>query len=625
MRPFELMPHPPLSSRFLGAAVAAFAGLAVALVATGAATATSPGRNGLIAFASDRDPLLQHPQIFSLRIRGGQPRNLSRSAADDYDPAPSPDGRRIAFSRDGEIWLMNADGSRQRLLARGGSHPVWSPDGRTIAYNGVGPGECPPGAYRCGHLVAVWTVRLDGSARRLLETGSRNASWSPSGRRIAYEGAVDPYGGANGIRVANADGTHARWVARAGARPSWAPSGRLIAYVVNARDGEPRIQVVRADGTARRRLAAGTLPIWASRGNRLAYQCGRRVDASAGGTASALCVVDTRGEHRRVVARGVVLGAGVSSETTGAVWSPRALELAYAGSKGIFVVGADGRGRRRVARTARRIAISSLSWSAKGPRLVFTETIPQNDLEIYTVAADGSGVKRLTRNDVDDLQPSWAPDGRRLAVVRLTAARPARPDIWVMNADGSGQRLITRNGVEPSWTSDGSRIVFTRFGPEPGSTFSVTVSTGREQLLVSGGFHGAPSPDGTKLAFVRGSIEDYHVFIAAADGSGETSLARGGGPLSWSPDSTTLLFSGCARGSVCTVRADGSGVRQIPIAEPWGGAYSYSPDGTALTFSSGTGYPTSQIEASGVDALGRRVITAALGRNADPDWQPLRA
>ena len=623
MRPFELMPHPPLSSRVLGAAVAAFAGLAVALVATGAATATFPARNGLIAFASDRDPLLQHPQIFSLGIRGGQPRNLSRSAADDYDPAPSPDGRRIAFSRGGEIWLMNADGSSQRLLARGGSHPVWSPDGRMIAYNGASAGQCPPEAFRCGHLVAVWTVRLDGSALRRFETGSRNASWSPGGRRIAYEGAVDPYGGANGIRVANADGTHARWVARAGARPSWAPNGRLIAYMVTARDGEPRIQVVRADGTARRRLAAGTLPIWASRGNRLAYLCGRRVEAPAGGTASALCVVDARGERRRVVARGVVVGAGVSSETTGAAWSPRARELAYAGSEGIFVVGADGRGRRRVARTARRLAINSLAWSANGLRLVFTETIPQNDLEIFTVAADGSGARPLTRNDVNDLQPSWAPDGRRLAFVRLTAARPARPDIWVMNADGSGQRLIRRNGVEPAWTSDGSRIVFTRFGTEPGSTYSVSVSTGREQLLVSGGFHGAPSPDGTKLAFVRSSREDHHIFVAAADGSGETSLARGGGRLSWSPDSTTLLFSGCALGSVCTVRVDGSGVRQIPIAEPWGGAYSYSPDGTALTFSSGTGYPTSQIEVSRIDASGRAVITAALGRNTDPDWQPL--
>ena len=177
--------------------------------------------------------------------------------------------------------------------------------------------------------------------------------------------------------------------------------------------------------------------------------------------------------------------------------------------------------------------------------------------------------------------------------------------------------------VEPAWTSDGSRIVFTRFGTEPGSTYSVSVSTGREQLLVSGGFHGAPSPDGTKLAFVRSSREDHHIFVAAADGSGETSLARGGGRLSWSPDSTTLLFSGCALGSVCTVRVDGSGVRQIPIAEPWGGAYSYSPDGTALTFSSGTGYPTSQIEVSRIDASGRAVITAALGRNTDPDWQPL--
>lgn len=77
----------------------ALASLLAALAADTAA-ATFPGRNGLVAFASDRHPLLQHPQIFDLRV-GGRPRNLSASADADYDAAPSPNGKLIAFAREG--------------------------------------------------------------------------------------------------------------------------------------------------------------------------------------------------------------------------------------------------------------------------------------------------------------------------------------------------------------------------------------------------------------------------------------------------------------------------------------------------------------------------------------------
>lgn len=596
----------------------AVAALVIALVATGSATATFPGRNGLIAFASDRDSLLLHPQVFSLSVRGGQPRNLSASAADDYDPAPSPDGRLIAFSRQGEIWLMNADGSGQRLLARGGSHPTWSPNGRTIAFDGGGPGECPPEAFRCGHLVAVWTVRVDGSALRRHDAASRNASWSPSGRRIAYEGGIDPYGDAHGIRVANVDGGNARWVARAGSQPAWSPNGRLIAY-----SGKRGIEVVRPDGTGRRRLAArGWSPTWAPRGNRLAYACGRPHAPEGAEMTFTLCVVDAAGQGRRTVARRVTISSsegGRSREE--AAWSPRGLRLSYVSPEGIFVVGANGRGRRRVASKERTLLVSGLAWSPDGRRLSFAQTRNHNDLEIYTSGADGSGAKQLTRNSVEDLQPSWAADGRRLAFVRLSAGRA---EIWVMNADGSEQRLVVRNGVEPAWTSDGSRIVFTRYTTQPNSTYSVSVATGREELLVRGGIHGAPSPDGTKLAFVRGSLGDYRVFVASADGSGETYLARGGGRLSWSPDSATVAFVGCTSvPGVCTIRGDGTGLTHIPFAEPWGQTYSFSPDGTAFTFGSGPVYPASRIEVSGIDGSGRRVVTATRGRNGDPDWQPL--
>lgn len=90
---------------------------------------------GIIAFIRDSD-------IYVMSADGSQANNLTRSAGNDYDPAWSPDGTRIAFvsSRNGndEIYVMNSDGSEVINLTqneRDDRFPQWSPDGTQIASN----------------------------------------------------------------------------------------------------------------------------------------------------------------------------------------------------------------------------------------------------------------------------------------------------------------------------------------------------------------------------------------------------------------------------------------------------------------------------------------------------------
>jgi dipeptidyl aminopeptidase/acylaminoacyl peptidase len=76
-------------------------------------------------------------QLFTVSLRGGYPTQLTASDKPVSDPQWSPDGRRLAYVRDEEIWVVEVDGSRlTRVVARPGRgrEPRWSPDGHRIGF-----------------------------------------------------------------------------------------------------------------------------------------------------------------------------------------------------------------------------------------------------------------------------------------------------------------------------------------------------------------------------------------------------------------------------------------------------------------------------------------------------------
>ncbi len=93
-------------------------------------------RDRVVAFTAEVGGARQLMTL-SLRGTGTPPTQLTASEKPIADPQWSPDGRRLAFTRDDEIWIVESDGSRlTRVVAKpaGGHDPRWSPDGRQLAF-----------------------------------------------------------------------------------------------------------------------------------------------------------------------------------------------------------------------------------------------------------------------------------------------------------------------------------------------------------------------------------------------------------------------------------------------------------------------------------------------------------
>jgi Tol biopolymer transport system component len=190
------------------------------------------------------------------RIFGcGQPQTLSWS----------PDGSRLAYaciaSRNGEqsarIYTIRPDGTGRRLLrthTAGAYWPSWSPDGKEIAFSS---GEWPSQS-------AIYTIDLDGAHQHFVTTGAA-PDWSPDGTAIAYRGAScaePPDGGGEfaSVRLVTASGRDITPVGyrRACRRfgpffspiPAWSPDGRRLA--ISTTSG---LYVGNRDGSSFRRFA----------------------------------------------------------------------------------------------------------------------------------------------------------------------------------------------------------------------------------------------------------------------------------------------------------------------------------------------------------------------------------
>ena len=331
------------------------------------------------------------------------------SAAQEFD-------QRIVFAsnRDGDwdIYSMGVNGDNLVQLTdhpAADEYPACSPDGRRIAFRSERDGT--PDLY---------VMHRDGdNVIRLTSDNSNDSrpSWSPDGTRIAFASSRWVNRNAE-IYVMDADGeneinlTNHKWD---DVKPSWSPDGSKIAFVAfrdGAADTPRHIFEMNADGTGRRNLTEdigltnSSSPSWSPDGSKIAF---------------------------------------VAFRDGAVAFEPRH----------IFVMNADGTGRRNLTEDTGLTNSFSPTWSPDGSKIAFSSRIHWMTGDIYVMTADGEKLERLTDKEGNNRQPAYVRNGTRIA---FESNRDGDYKIYLMDTTGRNVVKLTKTppGIEnisSSWLS----------------------------------------------------------------------------------------------------------------------------------------------------------------------------
>jgi eukaryotic-like serine/threonine-protein kinase len=489
--------------------------------------------------------------LYSLRVGGRNAVLLTAdSEHDDYAPAFSPDGNRIAFrsERDGGgIFVMEATGESVRRIADFGFDPRWSPDGAELAVADERVFDPMSRAIDS----RIWVVRVaDGERRLVSEVDGVGPRWSPGGRRIVFWGLRRERGNERDIFTVAADGSEAAAPvsvtddADVDWSPTWSPDGRHV-YFASSRGGTMnlwRIAIDEASGRTQGTPEPVTTPTAWSGG----------FEFTADGRTLVFSDLDERS----------VVFAAEFDPVQGRLNGPSRQML-------------QGR------------AINSIDVTRDGRTVAFSQRgRPWEALGIIRV--DGTGWSRITDDDFFHRLPSWSPDASRL----LFYMNRGPAWLWTIRPDGSGLSEIAlpkelTGGVYPVWSPDGTQVAAAF--DDGVAVLDPSASPARILARFDADIDLRPfswSADGRWIAgAARYALRDDLVVLDLRTNTRRV-VARHGSSPSWLPDGRRLLYAGLTHLMLLDTQT-GREERLLPVPrlyDQWGRTVALSADGKTLVY-----------------------------------------
>ena len=488
-----------------------------------------------IVFSSDRRG---NADLWALDLSrpGAAPRPLTGAPALDDAPAFSPDGRRLAFvsTRDGDadIWVMpfdpEGDGEGRAVnLTRssgltnspgGDFNPAFSPDGRRIVFASDRDG------YRQSE---IHVMEADGaSPRRLTRSPGWDGSpaWSADGAAILFYS--DREGGTSIWRM-GADGSSPRKVRGGGAlSPARAPGGRL-GFADRSGEGWKIVTTDATGGAERLESEEGRdcrAPDFDARGRMICHGPGplEHVPPSRGkrgpfGVAGGRMTVPLPDREVELLP--------VREDFPVFDFSGRKLASTL-GFDRLMISDPDGGNSREISPLGRGRAWTA-SWSPDGQWLLTavgpTFAGPGADVDVWKLRTDGSEAVNLTGDsDGNDAFPVFCGDGRRLV---FRSGRDGNSEIYLLDLDGGKPVRLTDHPATDTMPHISPRCDQVAFTSDRGGNFDLHVlpvgprgATGPPRVVAPApglDMHPKFSPDGRWLVFAseRGGINDEEPLI----------------------------------------------------------------------------------------------------------------
>ncbi len=269
--------------------------------------------------------------------------------------------------------------------------------------------------------------------------------------------------------------------------------------------------------------------------------------------------------------------AGAPGPSTMPAWSPNGQRMAFVRQTGndtqIYITNADGGSQRPLTTGPGRAA--SPAWSPDGRQIVFTVTKGEVS-QIAVMRSDGSQRRELAPSPRDQRAPAWSPDG--LLVAFLSRADVGYFDLYVTGADGQNLRQVPTPapGVHPgttdfTWLPDG-RLAYTSYSGPAQEAVTVTTVSGTERRYL--GTASAPvwARDG-RLAFVAGHSGGTQIYVRDSAGGKAVRLTDlrllSVRPV-WSPDGRQIAFLILGGGTATLTVMDADGGHQRRLADVYG-------------------------------------------------------
>lgn len=479
-------------------------------------------------------------------------------------PALSPDGSKICFSYDGDLWIVPSGGGKAEILTSHvgyDSYPAWSPDGRFIAFSGnrygnfdvfvlpsTGGQETRVTYNSADDYVSGWTPDnkevlfdsqrelhnhcvfainpFDQHPRPLTRIESKQGRLSPDGKKLLFSRGYAPWwrkgyrgGAACDLFVKDmGNGQIGQFTAYDGndLEGSWMPGGDEIIYLSDSTGSynifKKNIRTGAVDQLTLHKLNAA-FPRISADGSLICYELGGEIWLYdlRNRVGSKLTVTVAAGDKTNPTE---ILS--FDSGATEMALSPDCMQIAYVVAGEIFCTTADGQYQQQLTHSA--ADDREISWSSDSRELIFISD--QDDgFDVYYVRSTDPNqpslalshsreIARLMESDRTESQPSISPDNSKVAFVR------SQTELLVTDRRGlNGRKLSEGSRIhDVSWSPDGRYLLFTLVDSDWfKDIYIIDSESGRSvNLTQNPGNYSQPrmSPDGKMLYF----IEDGHLF-----------------------------------------------------------------------------------------------------------------